>query len=146
MRSLLLLLAIALAANFAFLHYSNGDFFYPDSATYLTPAHNLANGRGFVDALGLAETLRTPAYPLLLIALRFNTIAILVVQHLLNVLLAGAVWWVVRRRGGPAWLAGLLCALDVPTIHYANKVLSEALFSAVLFLIFLITLRATSKR
>lgn len=148
-RSLLIVAAIAFAANFTYLHFSNGDFFYPDSFTYLTPARSLANSRGFVDARGAAETIRTPVYPLLLIALRFNTLAILVLQHLLNVALACTATWLVRRRGGSSWLAtlaGILCALDVPSIHYANKVLTETLFAALLFAIVVLTLRATSRR
>jgi hypothetical protein len=75
--------------------------------------------------------------------------AVVLLQHLLNIALAASVWWVVRRRGGSAWLAfgaALLFALDVPTLHYSNKVLTETLFAALLFVIFLLTLRATSRR
>jgi hypothetical protein len=148
LRPLLLIVAIAAAANFAYFHYSNGDFFYPDSFTYLSPAKSLLHGIGFVTD-GKPETMRTPVYPLLLALLGLRVVATIVLQHLLNVALAAAVWWVVRRRGGSAWLAfgaAMLFALDVPTLHYSNKILTETLFAALLFFIFLFTLRATSRR
>jgi hypothetical protein len=148
-RDLLLVVAIAAAANFAYLHFSSGDFFYPDSFTYLAPAKSLAHARGFVDATGAAETMRTPLYPLLLVAFGLRVVPVIAFQHLLNIALAAGVWFLVRRRGGGRWTAigaGVLCALDVPTIHYANKILTEATFAAVLFVIFALTLRATTRR
>jgi hypothetical protein len=148
LRPLLLVVAIAAAANFAYFHYGNGDFFYPDSFTYLTPAKSLLHGVGFVTN-GRPETMRTPVYPLLLALIGLRVVATVVLQHLLNIALAAGVWWVVRRRGGSAWLAfgaAMLFALDVPSLHYSNKVLTETLFAALLFVIFLLTLRATSRR
>src|SRR5256885_11749206 len=58
---------VALIAKFAYLYYSNGDFFYPDSFTYLAPARGLLHGRGYVDERGQAEAMRTPGYPLFLV-------------------------------------------------------------------------------
>src|SRR4051812_3352189 len=107
--------AIAAAANFAYLHFSSGDFFFPDSYTYLTPAKNLAHARGFIDATGAAETMRTPLYPLLLVAFGLRVVPVIAFQHLLNIALAAGVWLLVRRRGGGRVVAGgaaLLCALD----------------------------------
>ncbi|HJW96188.1 MAG TPA: hypothetical protein VJ901_21450 [Thermoanaerobaculia bacterium] len=128
--------AFALAAHLAYFAASNGDFFYPDSATYLVPAHNLEHGLGFVDAMHRPETIRTPGYPLFLILTR-NAVAAVLVQHLLAALLAVAVFFVAERWGNrrTAWIAALLFIVDTPTIHYANKVLSETLFTVVFFAI-----------
>ena len=129
---------VALAAHIAYFVASNGDFFYPDSATYLVPAHNLEQGLGFVDVMHRPETIRTPGYPLFLILTR-TPVAALLVQHVLAALLAVAVFFAAERWGNRriAWIAALLFALDTPTIHYANKVLSETLFTVVFFAIFL---------
>lgn len=130
---------VALAAHVLYYAASNGDFFYPDSATYLVPAQNLAHGLGFVNWLHKPETIRTPGYPLFLILTR-TAMATVLLQHLLAALLAVAVLFAAERWSGSrrvAVIAALLFALDPPTIHYANKVLSETLFAAVFFAIFL---------
>ena len=143
---LTILVFLALAAHFLYLHYS-GDFFFPDSVTYLTPAHNLLRGLGFSVERDLPETFRTPGYPLFLLpflAATLNVVPIVVVQHLLAVALVPAVYLVARRITGSrpgALAAGLIMALDIPTIHYANKVLTESLFTFVLFGLFVLVLR-----
>jgi hypothetical protein len=129
---------VALAAHLLYFA-SSDDFFYPDSATYLVPAQNLAHGLGFVDAMGRPETIRTPGYPLFLLLTRSAVPAVLL-QHLLAALLAVAVFLAARRWSGSratAIIAALLFAFDPPTIHYANKVLSETLFTVVFFAIFI---------
>lgn len=139
---------IALAAHAAYFFASNGDFFYPDSATYLVPAQNLAHGLGFVNWLHVPETIRTPGYPIFLMLTRGAVPAVLV-QHLLAALLAVAVFLAALRWSGSravAIVAALLFALDPPSIHYANKVLSETLFAAVFFAIFLGVLSAKTNR
>jgi hypothetical protein len=140
---LAMVLAVALAANFAYLLASNGDFYYPDSFTYLAPARNLLHGRGFLDSTGAIDTLRTPGYPLLLVLFGAATLPVIILQHLLNAALAAAIYMVMRRRGGTrlaALLASLLFAIDTPTIHYANKVLTETVFTLLLFAAFLLAL------
>jgi len=129
---------VALAAHLIYFFVSD-DYFYPDSATYLVPSQNLAHGLGFVDALGKPETIRTPGYPLFLLLTR-SAVPTVLLQHLLAALLAVAVFLVAERWSGnrvTAIIAALLFALDVPTIHYANKVLSETLFTVVFFAIFI---------
>jgi hypothetical protein len=143
-RSELVFIALlAAATNFAYLYYSHGDYFFPDSFTYLAPANSLAHGLGFT-ASGLAETMRTPGYPLLLVLLGRNPLVVLVVQHLLNVALAVAIAMLVVRRGGSrvtAMLAAILFAIDTPSLHHANKVLTETAFTALLFIVIMLTLR-----
>jgi hypothetical protein len=143
---LLFVLLVAAAAHFGYFHYSD-DWFYPDSVTYLQPAQSLAEGDGFTVA-GEPETLRTPGYPLFLVpfvaASPHPAAAIVFVQHLMACLLAGWLYLAARRLTGSrpaALLAAILFALDPPTIHHANKVLSETLFTLLLFAAFLLTLR-----
>lgn len=138
--------ALTLLTNLAYFASSSGDFFYPDSATYLTPARFLLAGAGFVHKGGVIETMRTPGYPLFLLpflALHASAAAIVVAQHLLNALLACAIYLLARQRLGRATavLAALVFAIDTPTIHYANKVLTETLFTALLFALVALALR-----
>jgi hypothetical protein len=143
---LLLVLAFTLLTNLLYYAASNGDFFYPDSATYLTPARFLLHGDGFINERHVAETLRTPGYPVFLLpflALTKNAAGIVIAQHVLNALLAAAIYLLVRRRlsRGTAVAAAVLFAIDTPTIHYANKVLTETLFTVMLFALFALALR-----
>src|SRR6266849_8498428 len=48
---LAIVVAIAAIANFGYLVLITGDFYYPDSFTYLAPARGLLQGHGFVDQL-----------------------------------------------------------------------------------------------
>lgn len=140
--SLALVLAIAALSNFLYLANSD-DYFYPDSFTYLAPAKAMIAMHRFANATGLPETLRTPIYPYLLCIFDLRVEPVIVLQHILNVLLAGAVYWLIARRGGSrlvALAAGLLFALDPPTIHYANKLLTETTFTALLFIVFVLAL------
>jgi hypothetical protein len=141
---LTIVFAVAVIANFVYLYFSNGDFYYPDSFTYLAPARSLLQGLGFLDDTHAIETLRTPAYPLLLALLGARTLPLIVLQHLLNALLAlGIYLFVIGRTGNrqAALIAALLFSVDVPTIHYANKVLTETLFTFLLYVVFVLALQ-----
>jgi len=143
---LLLVIALTLLTNVAYFVASNGDYFYPDSATYLGPARSLLHGWGFATSPGVSETFRTPGYPVALLpflALTKSAAAIVVVQHLLNVLLVAAIYLLARRRLDRfvALAASVIFAFDTPTIHHANKVLTETLFTAGLFALFVLALR-----
>jgi hypothetical protein len=145
-----ILVALTLLTNFAYL-WASSDFFYPDSATYIGPALNLLHGLGFVTEPGVAETLRTPGYPLFLmpfLAMTKNVVPIVVVQHLFNAILAAAIYGLARRRTSRfvALLAGIIFAVDPVTIHNANKVLTENLFTLVLFALFALVLRIVEAR
>jgi len=136
--------AIAALTNFIYFFLCRADFFFPDSFTYLAPARNLLRGLGFFGGPGVVETMRTPGYPLLLALFGTSVLPVIVLQHLLNVALVAGVYLVTRRRiSRPAALvAALLLAIDAPTIHVANKILTETLFTAVLFVVFLLALDA----
>ena len=136
--------AIAAATNFIYFAFTNNDYFFPDSFTYLAPARNLLHGLGFTTANGI-ETLRTPGYPLLLIAFGLRIVPMIVFQHLLNVALAIAIYLFVMRRLGSRFVAiaaAILFAIDTPTLHYANKILTETLFTALLFVVFVLVVYA----
>ncbi|MEA2415875.1 MAG: hypothetical protein QOI58_2532 [Thermoanaerobaculia bacterium] len=136
---------IAAATNFLYFAFANNDYFFPDSFTYLEPARNLIRGLGFLDASGLTDTLRTPGYPLLLAAFGLRIVTVIVFQHLLNVALAVAIYLFVMRRLGERSIAigaAILFAIDTPTLHYANKILTETLFTALLFVVFALVVYA----
>src|SRR4051812_7984451 len=136
--------AIAAATNFVYFACANNDYFFPDSFTYLAPARNLLHGLGFTTADGI-ETLRTPGYPLLLAAFGLRIVPMIVFQHLLNVALAVAIYVFVMRRLGDRFVAiaaAILFATDTPTLHYANKILTETLFTALLFVVFVLVVYA----
>jgi hypothetical protein len=140
-RNVFAIAVFALALHAIYFVASNRDFFYPDSATYLAPARSLAHGDGFTTD-GPAETMRTPGYPLMLVpflAMGLGAAAIVAFQHLLIVALAMAVYvFAFRRIGKVAIVAALLVACDVPTIHHANKVLTEVPFTVLLFVAFVL--------
>ena len=46
-----------------------------------------------------------------------------------------------RADRAPALIAALLFAFDVPTIHYSNKLLSETVFTALLYVVFVLALQ-----
>lgn len=131
--------AISRATNFTYFACAAVDYFFPDSFTYLAPAGNLLRGLGFTTSDGIAETLRTPGYPLLLAAFGLRVVPVIVFQHLLNVALAVAIYILVMRRLESRFIAisaAILFAIDTPTLHYANKILTETLFTAGLFALF----------
>ena len=85
---LAIIVAVAAATNFIYFVCSNGDYFYPDSFTYLAPAKMLLSGHGFATKPGVPEVLRTPVYPLLLALFGARVVPVIVLQHMMNVALA----------------------------------------------------------
>jgi len=121
-----------------FAHFRT--FLSPDSMTYLIPARNLVEGKGFTSGAGRPELMRTPGYPLLIAVLMLADLdvkSIVLVQHLLNVLLAAGVALFTLKLTASRILAvttGLLLAADLPMLDTANTVLSDTLFAFLLFL------------
>jgi hypothetical protein len=136
---ILLVAATALLTNFGYFLLTRRDYLFPDSLTYLIPARNLLGGLGFVSEPSVAETLRTPGYPLALAAFGTRIVPVVVAQHLMNAAIAVAVYVIASRHLGRfvGICAALIHAIDTPTIHYANKILSETLFTAVLLALFM---------
>ena len=145
-RDIVLLALLSLFLNFAYFIASNGDYTFPDSDTYLVPAFNILHGHGFTGDLGFPETIRTPVYSLFLlpfIAFAKSLAPIVIAQHLINVALTIAIYVFSRRRFSRfiANASAILFAVDTPVIHYANKVLTETLFTAGLFILFVFLLQ-----
>jgi len=139
-----IVVAVALIANFVYFRFSAGDFYFPDSATYLAPARSMLAGAGFLGPDGKPDPIRTPGYPLLLVLFGARPLPVLALQHLANAALAASIYIFLLRRTASramALTASLLFAVDVPTIHYANKILTETLFTVVLYVIFVMTLQ-----
>jgi len=138
-----LVFVLVLASHLIYQYCSQGDFYYPDSFTYLTPALNLQRGLGFSNE-GDPETIRTPGYPVFLLpflAMKAPAGAIVATQHLLDALLAVAIYVLARRAGARrcAAIAGALAmGLDTITIHYANKILTETLTAVGVLIAFVI--------
>ena len=142
----LAVIVIVCAVNNFRLLRDSSEYLTPDSFSYLDPARSLASGHGFARVTEptfrvsqvpgyppseQAETFRTPLYPLL-IALG-NTI---VIQHVMNVVLAAALYlFVLATLGSPstAFGAALIFSWFPPSAHYANRIMSETLFTALLF-------------
>ena len=80
---LAIVFAVAFISNFSYLYLSNGDFYYPDSFTYLAPARAMLHGEGFLNARGGIEALRTPGYPVVP-AIFIGSVVWFVVNALIN--------------------------------------------------------------
>jgi hypothetical protein len=139
-------LAVALLAHFGWLLADRG-IQSDDSPTYTTPARHLAHGDGFRNTNGLFETRRTPGYPIFLVPFvdaDSGLLAAVAVQHLISALMAMAVFLFLDRRLGDrtaALAAGFYTAVDGASVIHANQILSETLFTAVVFVAFLLLAR-----
>lgn len=117
--------------SFAFIH--------EDSFWFLQTAQGMLHGCGFArwvnGACESAEIMRTPGYPLML-ALIPDPRWAMAVQDLMGgaiCLLVG--WWMWRCWGiGAALLAEFFIAFDLPSIVFADHVMSEQLFQFTLVL------------
>jgi hypothetical protein len=145
-------IAVAAAAQLAASAFHR-DPISADTESYLTPARNLAAGRGFLGmeppSFSVAddpsyprsigpETFRTPGYPLFLacvFSLGGGVAAIIVIQRLLTIGIAAAVYRFARSATGSdttALTAGVICACFPPLQTAADLVLSETLFTCLL--------------
>ena len=139
------LLAVATAIAYS---WRCGIIYYPDSASYLVPAENMLHGRGFVDAQGAPEMLRTPGYPLFIDLFLWapHGIGVLIVaQHLLRLgLILGCTAFLLRFDKVAALTAGLLLAFDIPLLDSATAILSEMFFASLMAVVFWLMWRAQS--
>ena len=142
---LAIVIAVAATTHFLYFYLRYGSFYFPDSFTYLEPAKSLLHGLGFVSGTpSEIETIRTPGYPLLLALFGARTIPVIVLQHLISVAVAVAIYLLVERRVRSrfaALTAAILFAIDPPTLLVTNKLLTEGIFTALLFVAFLLALR-----
>lgn len=109
-----------------------------DSAFYAAQARSLVEQGASLDAAGAPETRYTPGYPLFLavfLAAGLGYSGAIAAQHVLwVVIVAAAVLLALRATGSTtvATTAGLVTALDLPTLHASIAVLSESVAAATL--------------
>jgi len=142
----LLVLAAALLLRFGFFialigRTGENGLFDPDSFGYWKIAGNLVSHGAFSlsDGEPFAPTAeRTPAYPLFLAAVRLAGGGPALAALIQNLLAAGvclgasALAWRMTGDRLSAAAAGLITALDVPSISMANLILTETLFTLLL--------------
>ncbi|MFC2169582.1 ArnT family glycosyltransferase [Acidobacteriota bacterium] len=118
-------------------------FFQNDSYGYWKIAENLVNYGTFSqsDEFPLApDHSRTPVYPILIAAmikLGFNAYSVIIVQLILSCLTCLLIVWMTYKLSGnylSGLLAGLMIAVDVPSVVLANCLLTETLFTFLLVL------------
>lgn len=109
-----------------------------DSSLYAVQAQSLLERGASVDASDTPETRVTPGYPLFLAVFLWSGlgyVGAIAAQHALWVLIvAAAVLLALRATGSTtvATTAGLVTALDLPTLHASIAVLSESVAAATL--------------
>ncbi|HEV8493181.1 MAG TPA: hypothetical protein VGR76_12965 [Candidatus Angelobacter sp.] len=135
---ILALIAI-LASLTSVLYYAHfSDFYNPDSPGYIAPAANLLAGKGFADAQGNPDTLRTPGYPLVILPFLWAHLALkylMLFQHLLRVLIIVATAAFAFHLSGSrrqAVLVGIVLSLDLPFLRSANNIMTEVVFTLAL--------------
>ena len=127
----------------AIILFNTGGFIQADSHEYLNIAENLITKSVFsqsVDEPLIPDCRRTPVYPLFIALFRlagFNLAAIIFIQLILSVFncfLAFKITYWLTENYKSSIFACLIVAIDIPTIVYANIILTETLFTS-LFLI-----------
>ncbi len=146
-RCLLLILGLSIILNLAitgicFNHQSR--FIDPDSRDYIKLADNLAAFNGYTKGEE-AEIFRAPGYPIFIAPFRYlfsqTVLPVIIFQCLLATGTVYLLWLLTLSiTGGDtkiAKFAAIIQAISLSSIVYANKVLSETLFTFLLILSFL---------
>ena len=137
----LLIWLLAFALDLAWFSVDKA-FLTPDAETYLVPAENMRAGHGFTNERLETETRRTPAYPVLLAIARdlgLNNEGVVLLQHLARSLVAAGVFLLAARLFRSPFIAigaGVVFALDLTSVLWANRIMSETLFTVALFVLF----------
>jgi hypothetical protein len=135
--------------NFRLLSHTR-EYIQYDSPSYIEPARSLASGHGFTRAVEASfkvisvpgyplrsepETFRTPLYPLLIAAIG-PVRRVIIVQHLMNIAIALALYLFTLAVLDSPWIAFAAAILFLwfpPNAHFANQIMTETLFTALLF-------------
>ncbi|MGZ4895683.1 MAG: hypothetical protein ACXVJ0_04495, partial [Candidatus Angelobacter sp.] len=135
----ILVLIAVLASLTSILYFAHfQDLYTDDSPGYIRPAVNLLAGKGFTDAQGHPDTLRTPGYPLVILPFLWAHLDLkylVLFQHLLRVLIVvatAAFAFQLSRSTRQAVLVGILLSLDLPFLRSANNVMTEVVFTLAL--------------
>lgn len=119
-----------------FVHFH--ELYTDDSPGYILPAANLLGGKGFTDAQGAPDILRTPGYPLIILPFLWAHLDLkylVLFQHLLRVMIivaTAAFAFQLSRSRRQAVLVGILLSLDLPFLRSANNVMTELVFTLAL--------------
>jgi 4-amino-4-deoxy-L-arabinose transferase-like glycosyltransferase len=134
-----LALAVRLAAFLGASAVSPASMLTPDSSGYERLARTLLHHGRFADSAdGPAHRRRTPGFPLLIAAVYGATgedpRAVVLVEIALSVLTVCLTSWIAHRLWGewPALVAGLLLALDLPSVTASRLLLTETLFTVLI--------------
>jgi len=140
----LLLVALCGVTLFSIVHAADPNrIFMPDSASYVNPAKALLyTGRFAIrpDNTDIPEITRTPGYPLFLAGLFWifgqTCVPVILIQILLNLGTIAITYHLgAKLWGGRIGLVGaVLLACDIPSFISAQKVLSDTLFTFLLWL------------
>lgn len=129
-----------LAAVIGALHVGGSPLWVtPDASYYIALAGGLADHADFSNELFL---IRPPGYPIFLASIfrifgEQSPVAIQVVQHLMVVgicVISAMLAWELTRRRVMAFLAGLMCALSIQLLTFANLIFAEVPYTLALLL------------
>jgi len=141
-----LVLRAGLAVAAWLLHRDAAVFAYPDTASYLAPARELAS-QGSFTVNGVPELVRTPGYPLLMVPgvlLGDVTLVTIALQVALSVATCAGVYLLalelVEDRRAALFAAGIAAAEPLG-VQYAALLLSECAFTALLVFALLLLVR-----
>src|SRR5262249_1162693 len=115
---------------------------YSDAGTYLGPAQNLIDQKGFLNNKGKPEISRTPGYPVFVAGIMLlvgrDMRAVLIVQTIILSFGPIILYWLARQTLPPimAIIAGLIGALSPWAAVLTVAPLSDGLFLFLLTLIF----------
>jgi hypothetical protein len=137
---LLLALILRLILSFAALIDGGGNFTDPDSREYIKLADNLLS-TGAYELKGVSEINRVPGYPCFILPMRWLfphcVFPIILFQVIIDTANCWLLWLLVRRIHSDSRIALLAVgfqAVSVVAIVYANKVLSETIYTFILLL------------
>lgn len=133
-----LLLALSLGFRlFLWYQYDNTPQFMPDSPTYIGPAEAMLESGAFINNGGIAETVRTPGYPLLIsasLALNWGLNGVIAIQHCMSLGMALLVGSMLMRTQTPAtaMIGAGLTGTSFLLILYSNYIITEILFATLI--------------
>jgi len=133
------LVILALLVRVVWFFYISGisqnNFFYVDSLGYQQLAENILNGNPYSlsgEPPFYPDVFRTPVLPLILVLCNANIEAFILLQIFLSVLTVIITHRLALRISGHkkiAFMAGLLVAIDVPSVVFANMIMTETLYT-----------------
>lgn len=139
---LFILIVLAVTVRLAWFFYISGishlNFFFTDSLGYQQLAENILNGNPYsLDGKDpfYPDVFRTPLLPLVIALCNANEKIFILLQVFLSVLTVIITYRFALRISGHkniAFIAGLLIAIDVPSVVFSNMIMTETLYTLLL--------------